>query len=249
MAPVKDEVKVNIDDYIALYNKSYKLDQIKPLQNQTYRIFKQSGLDIRIAHRKQTYKNATAFKKIEFFMKDNEFFYMIPVTTVKGTIVGFILRGVIRSDYSTVSRSFSSYENQVPLMFGFDKSFQSYDKEVEKRGKCLPIIICEGSKDCLMLKKIYPYVLSTNTSSLGLNAQILRNVTDSFILAYDNDKAGFDGIKKDKRVLRNMGAYVESLKLHEGVKDCSDYLDKPKEFEELKVQVKKKVRELYNIGR
>ena len=143
MSEVKEEIKVNINDYIELYNTSLKLSQIKPLENQTYRLFKESGADIRIANRKDTYKNARAFKKIEFFMKDNEYFYMIPVTTIKGTIVGFIVRGVTNRAYNTVSRKFSSYESQVPLMFGFGREFQNYDTEVEKRGKCLPIIVCE----------------------------------------------------------------------------------------------------------
>ena len=239
--------RVNIQDYIELYNESLKLDEIKPLKNQTYRLFKQSGLDIRVSHRSLTYKNARAFKKIEYFAKNNDYFYMIPVTTIKGTIVGFILRGVTQKDYATVSRSFDSYETQVPLMFGFDRSFQTYDEQVEKRGKCLPLIVCEGSKDCLMLKRIYPYVLSTNTSSLGLNAPVLRNITNQFLLAYDNDEAGIDGIKRDKKILRNTGAYVESLKLHEGFKDCADYLDHPDKFEELKAQVKEKIRKLYEI--
>ena len=244
----REEIKVNIEDYIELYNESLTLDKIKPLQNQTYRLFKQSGLDIRVAHRSLTYKNARAFKKIEYFAKNNDYFYMIPVTTIKGTMVGFILRGVTQKDYATVSRSFGSYETQVPLMFGFDKAFKTYDEQVEKRGKCLPIIVCEGSKDCLMLKRIYPYVLSTNTSSLGINAPILRNVTNKFLLAYDRDKSGLDGIERDKKVLRGTGAYVESVKLHEGVKDCADYLDNPEKFEEFKAQVKKKLRELYEIG-
>jgi DNA primase len=241
------ERSVNIDDYIKLYNEGVSLNKIKPLSNQTYKLFKQSGEDIRIVHRSQTYANAAAFSKINHFMLSNDYFYMIPVTTVKGTIVGFIVRGVLRKDYGTVSRTFSSYEKQVPLMYGFNKKFQEYEKEVEKRGKCLPIIVCEGSKDCLMLKQFYPYVLANNTSSMGVNAQVLRNISNKFLLAYDNDESGQEGIKRDKRTLRNLGAYVESLQLHDGFKDCADYLDYPDEFLELKDQVKRKIRKLYNI--
>lgn len=243
----QEPINVEIEDYIELYNQGVSLDKIKPLQNQTYRLFKSSGRDIRIVHRNKTYSNAEAFKKISFFLKVNEYFYMIPVTTPKGTIVGFIVRGVLRNDYNTVSRMFSSYEAQVPLMFGFDKSFLNYDKKSDEKGKCLPIIVCEGSKDCIMMKKIYPYVVSNNTSSMGINAQVLRNISNRFLLAYDNDEAGERGTKKDKKVLRGLGAYVESIKLHDNFKDCADYFDHPKEFEELKVQVKLKLKELYNI--
>lgn len=242
-----ETINVDIKDYIDLYEQGISLSNIKPLQNQTYRLFKLSGRDIRIVHRNKTYKNAEAFKKISFFLKANDYFYMIPVTTPKGTIVGFIVRGVLRNDYNTVSRMFSSYEAQVPLMFGFDKSFLTYDKKSEEKGKCFPIIVCEGSKDCIMMKRVYPYTVSINTSSMGINAQVLRTISNRFLLAYDNDEAGERGMKKDKKVLRNLGAYVESIKLHENFKDCADYLDYPREFEELKAQVKRKLRELYSI--
>ena len=244
---MEDTNTVNIQDYIDLYNQGIKLDGIKPLNNQTYKLFKESGLDIRIIKRSQTYANARAYGKIKYFVKNNEFFYMIPVTTVKGTIVGFIVRGVLNSDYNTVSRTFSSYETKVPLMFGFDRKFLLYDKQAEKENKCYPLIVCEGSKDCMMLKKVYPYVLANNTSSMGLNVQILRNISDSFLLAYDNDKAGQEGIEKDKKILRGLGAYVESVKLHEGFKDCADYLGHPNEFEDLKKQIRRKLKNLYEI--
>lgn len=244
---VSSERGVNINDYIKLYNEGISLDKIKPLSNQTYKLFKQSGADIRIVHRSKTYANASAFSKINHFMLSNEYFYMIPVTTIKGTIVGFIVRGVLKKDYGTVSRTFSSYEKQVPLMYGFDKHFQKYDEEVEKRGKCLPIIVCEGSKDCMMLKRFYPYVLANNTSSMGVNAQVLRNISNKFLLAYDNDSPGQEGVKRDKATLRNLGAYVESLQLHEGFKDCADYFEYPDKFEELKKQIKEKLSKLYKI--
>lgn len=211
---------VDITPYIGLYKESLPLNRIKPLRNQTYKIFRASKLDIRISNRKQTYKDPKAFNKMRHFLLANEWFYMIPLTTIKGTIVGFIVRGVTTSDYNTITRTFTDYKDQVPFMFGFDKHFIKYSKA----DTCYPIILCEGCKDCLTLKKLYPYVLANNTSSMGLNMQVLRNISDKFILAYDNDKAGQDGITKDKRTLRGQGAYVDNLTLPDGYKDCTDYL-------------------------
>ena len=54
-------------------------------------------------------------------------------------------------------------------------------------------------------------------------------------------------MEKDKKILRSLGAYVESIKLHDGFKDCADYLGHPEEFEELKTQVKRKLKSLYRI--
>lgn len=237
--------KVNIEDYIELYNEGLKLDKFKPMKNSTYKLFRSCKTDIRIVHRSKTYNKPQAYSKIKYFIKDNEYFYMIPITTVKEKIVGFILRGVLASNYSTIYREFSDSKYQIPLMFGFDKSFQDYDAKSKKYGKCLPIIVCEGSKDCLALKKIYPYVVANNTSSMGLNLPILRQISKSFLLAYDNDKAGKDGIKKDKEALRRTGAYVESLKLDDDLKDCADHLKYPEKFKALRDQIKKKVNTLF----
>lgn len=229
--------RVNIEDYIVLYERGLLLNQIKPLKNQTYQIFKASGLDIRIVHRSKIYDNSLAYQKIKYFIQDNEYFYMIPVTTIKETIVGFILRGVLRSDYSTVSREFKDNLKRVPLMFGFNKKFLKF----EDYKQCPPIVLCEGSKDCIFMSQFYPYVLAINTSSMGLNAQVLINLTNKFVLAYDNDKAGQEGIERDKKIFRNLGAQVTSLELSKKVKDCADYFNYPDKVKELKEELKYKI--------
>lgn len=243
------ESKLNINDYIRLYNSGFTLDKIKPLKNQTYAIFSRNKTKARIVNRKEVYKDPMAFQKIKHFVNDNEYFYMIPIETVNETIVGFIIRGVLTKGYVTISRVFNNPAHQIRLMYGFNKSFKKYDEGK----KCYPIIVCEGCKDCIALKKIYPYVLANNTSSMGLNANILRNISDRFLLAYDNDSAGEDGMKRDKEVLRGMGAYVDSLKLPEGVKDCADYLYtehgdfNTDNYYSLKNQITRKVKQLYSI--
>ena len=243
--------RVNIQDYIKLYEEGLKLDQIKPLKNQTYKIFKASGMDIRIVKRDKTYEDVEAFQKIKHFTVNNEYFYMIPVTTVKETIVGFILRGVLNSDYATVSREFSENSKRVPLMFGFNKKFESFDNYET----CPPIVICEGSKDCIFLKQFYPYTVAINTSSMGLNAQVLINLSNKFILAYDNDRAGQDGIERDKRTLRSLGAQVTNLELdraknEEGkflIKDCSDYIKYPNKIPKLKEELQYKLKRIMSF--
>lgn len=236
-------MRVNIEDYITLYERGLHLNQIKPLKNQTYRIFKASGLDIRIVHRSKVYDNSLAYQKIKYFIQDNEYFYMIPVTTVKETIVGFILRGVLRSDYSTVSREFKDNLKRVPLMFGFNKKFLKF----EDYKQCPPIVLCEGSKDCIFMSQFYPYVLAINTSSMGLNAQVLINLTNKFVLAYDNDRAGQEGIERDKKILRSLGAQVTSIDLSKKVKDCADYLNYPDKIKELKEELKYKIHKIMSF--
>ena len=168
---------------------------------------------------------------------------MIPVTTIKETIVGFILRGVLNSSYSTVSKEFESPDSRIPLMFGFGKNFMNF----EKHKTCYPIIVCEGSKDCIFLRRFYPYTVAVNTSSMGLNAQVLINITNKFVLAYDNDKAGQDGIERDKKVLRDLGAQVVSLELDHSVKDCSDYIDYPNKIPKLKEEIMYKLKRVMSF--
>ena len=135
-------------------------------------------------------------------------------------------------------------------MYGFDKTFLDYDSHK----KCYPIIVCEGCKDCLTLKKIYPYVVANNTSSMGLNKIILRNITNKFLLVYDNDEAGINGMNRDKEALRDIGSYVDTVQIPDGYKDCTDCFINTKtleynkeDFIKLSKQIKRKLKALYEI--
>jgi hypothetical protein len=100
------------------------------------------------------------------------------------------------------------------------------------------------------MKQFYPYTLAINTSSMGLNAQVLINLSNKFVLAYDNDSAGQEGIKRDKRTFRNLGAQVTSIELDKTtdengkflIKDCSDYLNFPHKIPKLKEELYYKIK-------
>jgi hypothetical protein len=118
--------------------------------------------------------------------------------------------------------------------------FKNYDRHTT----CMPILVCEGAKDALMLKRIYPYTLAVGTARLGISAHILSNITDKIILAYDNDETGSQSTPWDRKTLTNLGCSVDVLKYHDGFKDASDYVDHPEEYEELKQQLKLRVKGL-----
>ena len=75
---------------------------------------------------------------------------------------------------------------------------------------------------------------------MGLSAYVLINLSNKFILAYDNDKAGKEGIERDKKILRRLGAQVVSLDLDKNLKDIADYVSYPEKLKKLKQEVKYK---------
>lgn len=248
-----DIVNDKVDDtclstYIELYNNALPLKDFKHVNNQTYKVLTMSSVDIRVVDRRENYKilvSPNLDKGVKSFTnRCGNYFYMIPVQTPRGTIVGFILRSVYGRQYHTYNRKFSKYECKVPFMFGFFKDFDNYDK----LKKPYPIVICEGLKDCILLKKIYPYVLSNNTSSLGANIHVLRNVTNKFILVYDNDETGVLNNKLDKRKLIDLGCFVDIVKYDDvlGVKDLSDCITDTKLLQSFKKRLIGKLKYLIN---
>lgn len=219
------ETNINISDYIELYNRGKSVKDFTPINNQTYYVLRMSTVDIRVIDREECYDILVKLEKIKHFTVDTKsmsarYFYMIPIQTIKGTIVGFIFRTLEGKRYNSVLRDFSNFDNKVPIMFGFSEGFENFDKHK----KSVPLVICEGLKDCIILKKMYPYVLSNNTSSLGFNAYVLRNLTDKFILCYDNDETGREKLPQDVKILQSLGCSVDTLVTPMHYKDCSDLI-------------------------
>ena len=226
---------VDINAYIELYNTGISLSKVKlPNPDENYKIFKSSNVDIRVVDRDKNLNilvDRNKFSSIEKFLGDTEefshrYFYMIPVQTPSGTITGFILRTVYGKAYQTVCKDFSSRIHQVPLMFGWYKDFVDYNNEAKR----LPIVICEGPKDCMVLKKIYKYTLSNNTSSLGTNLEVLRQITNDFVLVYDNDETGIGSMGKDRYKLSNLLCCCETYHVPNGYKDVSELIKNKDDF-------------------
>jgi len=231
------------EKYVSLYNRGVSIKRINPLNNETYRILSSSNIDVRIIDRDQHLADISMLTSLTMMVKDTEeysgrFFYAIPVQTIKGTIVGFIFRSVFGKHYVTVNREFEDRSKKLPFMFGFYDSFKDFDSYSE----CKPIVVCEGLKDCIALKKVYPYVLANNTSSMGINLQVLSNITDKFILIYDNDEAGQEGMNTDIKNINEMRYTV--IKVHPNIryKDCAECYDKSKEdFNAFAQELKSKI--------
>ena len=258
--------EINVDDslesYIALYNRGISIKKIKPLSNESFDIFIKSNVDIRLVKIQDNYDLLSRLKKMYYFINQvrkndsyrskrfnveikHSYFYMIPIQTVKGTIIGFICRLICKNFIGT-TRYFSTQSfikdkiRQVPSIFGFYKDFEDYSSYKT----CKTIIVCEGIKDCIYLKQFYPYVLSNNTSNLGSGIYLLSNITNKVILAYDNDKIGIPTAVSDSRKLIKRGVITDILDFDEGIKDPASYIKYPEKEELFREKLLYKIEKL-----
>lgn len=237
----------NFDDFIEVYRRGVSVKKLNPLKNQTYNILVKSNVDVRVVDRNNINDLLTESrcKRLRHMTVDSptsshRYFYVIPLQSPNGTYVGFIYRTLFDSCYNTVLRPFNDPMKKVPYMFGFYRDFDNYDRHTFS----MPIVVCEGAKDAMVLKHFYPYVLANNTSRLGVNAQVLANITDKVLLAYDNDSTGQLSSKVDSRELAKLGCSADILKLDDGFKDIADYVERPQELRKLRDRFLKKIQGL-----
>ena len=114
------------------------------------------------------------------------------------------------------------------------------------------LILTEGIYDCDVLRQIYPNVVATLTSMVTVHmAEVLKLMTDHFIVAYDSDNAGNRGFEQALRRLGNVeGDNVKKLPIFPGDKDIGvmeEKLDKsPTEFQIRYEYYKQKIDEIMN---
>lgn len=136
-------------------------------------------------------------KMYEFFHEVKKF-WMIPCQSPKGTIIGFVLKGVEQKAYRVVS-------NYSPLLYGLlDFEPLTYDD---------PIILTEGVRDALYIKQFYPYTVALLTSSISQAClEFLQPLSLRFIIAFDRDSAGIQGTQKATKALQEKKKIVGELK-------------------------------------
>jgi hypothetical protein len=129
----------------------------------------------------------------KFFNEHGEFLAVFNELNGKPTSI------VFRSIYT---KAFLDY-SYVSGVYGLDLIDENF-----VFGKTL--IITEGIYDADVFRNnIYNNIISTLTSNLTLlQAEILCTLTDKFILAFDNDKGGMDGIEVATKRLRKTNPKV-----------------------------------------
>ena len=187
----------NLADYIRLYNSGvsiFDLKKEKLLTNKEYvaYISKDYANPIKLVSYKQSFSIIPYDPAMFHFYKNHDLFWMIPLETIEGLIIGFIFRSFFDKAYRTISFS----EFSIPYGLGNFGNFNIND----------PIILIEGTRDCIFSQKIiYPYSLSINMAKISLDLiAILTKFSNKFIYIPDTDPTGFETSKHNQNLFKEV---------------------------------------------
>lgn len=121
---------------------------------------------------------------------------------LNGKLVSIVFRSVMEKAFMDYSAFYSLY--------GYDMISEDF-----KYGDYL--VITEGLYDADAFRKIYPNTVAMLTSNITtMQAEILKTMTDKFIIAFDSDDAGESGYMK---ALKRLGTNIKKLPIYPGDKD------------------------------
>ncbi len=156
---------------------------------------------------------ASVSKYLRDFVNDNGVFLVV-FNTLSDKPISCVFRSLVGKDFIDLSL--------FPCPYGldlFEESFTYGDT----------LVISEGIYDADVLRSLYPNTLAIMTSSVSvMMGEVLKTLTDHFILCFDNDSAGARGLEvSEKRLKRvNKDCVVEVLPIYSGDKDIGELEDK-----------------------
>ena len=155
--------------------------------------------------------------------------------TLNGKPISIVFRSLSEKDFLDYSLVYGLYGYDM-----IDDNFRYGDY----------LVITEGLYDADTLRQIYPNVLATQTSNVTiLQAEILKTMTDKFVIAFDADSAGDSGFEK---VLSRLGTDIKRLPIYGRDKDVGvmeEMKDIPYEYNLRKEFYLKQLEECkYGIG-
>lgn len=215
-----------LKQFIELYKQCRITSKLGKVHNEEKDIFKlkENGLPIRFGCTSKLLNYIPNREGLYNFWQNNKYFWMIPLEVKPYKVYGFILRGYYKN-YNVFR-----INNSLPVIFGL------YDFEDFNFGK-QTIILTEGVKDALVLKSIYPYTLALNTDGLTANSfQLVKSLSNKFILIYDNDDPGKEASERDKELLINNGC--RAITITPQYKDAGKYIYFPNQLNILNLTIK-----------
>lgn len=224
-----------LDRFKDLYDQAIDVREVKPFDCSEYRAFKHyTGSPIKLVYSKTHMDLFPNFPPFFKFYGENDHFWMIPCEIPtkdpnKNKIFGFVLRAF--SDSGT--RKYMNFHvgDTFPLIFGL-QDFRDF-----KLGS--PIVLNEGVKDNLFVKQYYKYSISCLTNSININVlNMLMNITENFVVAFDTDSRGAKGSKKLIKIIQKNGGSATPMYTTYSVKDWGEFFDVGMNEETLKDHMK-----------
>lgn len=148
---------------------------------------------------------------------------IFPIYNLNKKVVGFGARLI--SDDTNMPKYLNSQESII-----FKKSnelFGIYDQG-QKIKEYDAVILVEGFFDVLRLHKnsIVNTVASLGTNLTDYQAKTLSRLTKNVLIAYDNDKAGFDAKIRAINILNKYGFVIKVMSLDDMAKDPDEFIQK-----------------------
>jgi len=229
------ETSYLLDRFVDLYKKSTDINDIKEVNSEEYKAFITcTGLPIKLVDVKKLMYYLPVYPPFFKFYSENDYIWLIPCHIPaeeegKYRITGFVLR----SYFGNTEKKYMNFhvDNAFPNIYGLH-DFRDFEKDT-------PIVVTEGIKYALFLKKYYKYTISSLTNSLNINMiKMFRNITDTFVIAYDFDARGKTGTTKLTKVLLREQCTVKSIiSFYGGMKDWGNFftrdLPPEREFEHI----------------
>lgn len=165
------------------------------------------------------------FNSFSYFAKEfinNSGRFLVILNELNGKPISSVFRGLDKKDFFDFSVYYCPYGLDL-----IDENFRYGDY----------LVLTEGIYDADCFRGIYKNTISMLTSSITImQAEILNTLTNKFILIYDNDEAGKEGIEKSYKRLKNINpkAEVEIIRTYPDDKDIGEmeeYLLKGKKEE------------------
>lgn len=119
-----------------------------------------------------------------------------------GKLFSIVFRSVSAKDFMDYSLSYNIYG-----LDNMDPKFKYGDH----------VILTEGIYDADSFRHIYPNTVAMLTSNITImQSEVLKTMTDKFIVAFDDDKAGDAGFTK---AIQRLGTDIKKLQVFPGDKD------------------------------
>lgn len=206
-------LKLPVDETIQMVEKIYNSPNVKQFNPTNKYLYYMQNFD-------NKYKLVSAYQLINSISDLPDFVYQHLMAVGDCILIPNIIDNQI---YSVTFRAVNN--NKRFLKYGeFSTLMYNLGELPEDFTYGTPLVIVEGNLDTDVMKQIYPYTLGALTANLTRNhIQLLGHLTNTVILAFDNDEAGHDGIESALRRLPNMKVLKFNYK--EDMKDAGDLID------------------------